>query len=332
MDPDYAQHLQSFLALTPPGPPVLDVSVLRGGMEKRTQLVEKYHAPYRPPESKYRVHDYQVPVEGGEILVRSLVPTPDSSSSEFPLVVWYHGGGWALGSIALDDAYLRKFAVDLKLSILLVEYRLAPEHPFPTGINDAYTGLKWAAENPTLLSASLARGFIVGGVSAGANFAAVLARRARDDPFFDGRNITGQVLHVPMVVHPDVYPEQFTNQLVSIEENKDAPLLSKASISYFLGLLKPPPTDPDFSILLSPDHTHLPPALIQVAGQDPLRDEGIVYGKVLGEAGVEVRTHVYPGLHHAAHVWLPETAISARFWQDFEDGLGWLLSLTKNGE
>jgi len=133
----------------------------------------------------------------------------------------------------MDDTYMRRLCVDLQISILNVQYRLAPEFPFPTGINDAYAALKWAAENTSQLSSSPSKGFIVGGLSAGGNFTAVLSRRARDDPFFEGRQLTGQLLQVPVIIHPSAYPEEYKAELNSFEQLKEAPFLTKTFMELY---------------------------------------------------------------------------------------------------
>ncbi|THH13380.1 hypothetical protein EW146_g6833 [Bondarzewia mesenterica] len=189
-------------------------------------------------DSEYRVEDHNVAVENGEIRVRCLIPTPAGVQGRtYPVLVWYHGGGiaspryhsarmsfmliflpqgWALGDIELDDLVLRPICVELQIVIVNVEYRRAfpavlshaPEHPFPIGVNDCYAALKWAAEHDAQLSVNLSQGFIVGGASAGGNLAAVMALRARDDPFFKGRALTGQLLDYPATIHADGYPEK----------------------------------------------------------------------------------------------------------------------------
>lgn len=329
MDPDYIQNLR-MLSSSPAKPLVGNVFERRAIMSDNIiPLMQKTHSANLPKESEYSVHDYQVPVGGDEIQVRSLVPRGGAEGETFPLLVWCYGGGWTMGSIHMDDYYLRKLCVDLQVSILSVGYRLAPEYPFPTGLNDSYAALKWAATNENLLSSALSKGFIVGGVSTGANLMTVLAHRARDDPFFSSRKLTGQLIQIPMIIHPDAYPDQYKAELTSIERNADAPFLSKADLLLHINALNPPPLDPEFSVLLAPDHSRLPPMFIQVGGGDPLCDEGLLYAKVLREAGVNVKLETYPGMHHVAHFWMYRAALCQKFWADFKDGLAWLLTNAK---
>ncbi|KAI0077158.1 hypothetical protein K474DRAFT_1707593 [Panus rudis PR-1116 ss-1] len=282
---------------------------------------------YQPAENTYRVEDHTVPVENGSITVRVIVPTPPNNEGEveYPLFVWYHGGGYVLGSVDMDDYLLRRLAVELKTVVFSVEYRLAPEHAFPIGLNDSYAALKWAAENAAKFSASPSRGFIIGGASSGGNFAAVLALRARNDAFFANKKLTGQLLQAPQVVHPEADLGKYSSEILSWEENQDAPLLTRKELLAFAKVYGAPSNDPNYSVLLAPDHKGLPPAVIQVCGLDPVRDEALLYEKVLRESGVPTKLEVYPGLPHGGHYALSKTAIGKKFIEDFKAGLKWLL-------
>ncbi|THH13373.1 hypothetical protein EW146_g6827 [Bondarzewia mesenterica] len=317
-------------------PSALEANDLTTARQRYTSLISVVHrrlGPILPKSIAFHLLpmsvDCKLPVEGGGITARTLVPTPaGAEETTFPLMVWYHGGGWSVGSLDLDDDTLRLLCVKLQISIVSVNYRLAPEHPFPTGINDAYATLKWASEQIESLSVDLSKGFIVAGQSAGANLAAVVTLRARDDLFFKDRPITGQILHYPSVVHMDAVPEKYKSELLSMEQNKDAPGLTRKDMEFYISLTKPPPTDPDFSPLLAASHANLPPLCMQVCGLDPLRDEGILYEKVLRESGVKTKLHVYPGAPHGFHLIFPDTKVSAQFDRDFTDAIKWILSMS----
>ncbi|KAJ7805112.1 Alpha/Beta hydrolase protein [Mycena olivaceomarginata] len=138
-------------------------------------------------------------------------PTPTADeTSDFPVLVFFHGGGWVVGSIDSRDLDLRILSVDLRLVIVNVGYRLAPEHPFPAGLNDCYAALKWTAENCPKIGgdSDVKKGFVVCGALAGANLAAAVTHRSLKDPFFKDRRITGNVLQIPVLVHPAAYPPQ----------------------------------------------------------------------------------------------------------------------------
>ncbi|KAF7341796.1 Esterase/lipase/thioesterase [Mycena sanguinolenta] len=279
-----------------------------------------------PPDSTYIVENRTIAVEGGEIAIRTISPTPVAGEeAEYPVLVFFHGGGWVCGDLELDDVNLRILSVELRLAIVKVDYRLAPEFPFPAGINDCYTALKWTAENCEAIHGSLSKGFIVGGISAGGNFTAAVTHRSVKDPFFEKYKITGNLLQLPAVVHPAAYPPEYASELLSYAQNAEAPILSKASMDIFYDCLKGPPTNPDVSPLLA-DHTGLPPTYIQICGLDPMRDEGLLYERLLREQGIPTRLDIYPGVPPGFHVTVP-TMTAAKKWEaDLRAGLKWILA------
>ncbi|KAF9269057.1 hypothetical protein L218DRAFT_969681 [Marasmius fiardii PR-910] len=278
------------------------IPTLRAGYEQfGIPAIQQAYEPSLPHSSEYTVADHHIDVgDGLKVLARSITPTSrDGEDGTFPVLFWIHGGAFVVGDIHLDDYRLRIVSVKLRISIVNCEYRLAPEHPFPVGLNDLTAALKYVASHPEKFSASLRKGFIVGGTSAGANLSAVLSHLVRDDVFFGKTPLTGQILHNPLVVHYQAYPEKYKSQLLSLEQNKDAPIFNKADIVKLLLILisstelyKAPPADPRVSPLLLSSHKDLPPAFIQVYGSDPLRDEGLLYDKLLKEAGVPTRLKV----------------------------------------
>ncbi|KAH9852858.1 Alpha/Beta hydrolase protein [Lenzites betulinus] len=331
VDPELAARLaalktdDSTLSEPPPA------SVIRAGFDAIcTAPFKAYMEPLLPQESAYILQDKKVAVEGGEIIVRCVVPVVEDDTERFPVFVNIHGGGWTVGSIELDDYVLRKLSVDLKIVTVDVGYRLAPEHPFPTAVDDCLAALKWTVLNAASLKADLAKGFLVGGDSAGANLAAVLAHEARDDPFFSaepGRKLTGQVLREPLVAYPDVYPESLKPEMVSMDENRNAPLLPRSLAELFVGFYNPPRADPRFSVLLHPSHEGLPRAFVQAMGLDALRDDGRAYAKAMRAAGGEdaCRFIEYPGAAHSFHYSFPDIALAVRVRDDFVEGIKWLL-------
>ncbi|OCH90772.1 hypothetical protein OBBRIDRAFT_834762 [Obba rivulosa] len=324
VDPEFAAFQSNF----PPIPADIDIKTMRSMYDAGSLAQAKSTWGQRlPPESEYRIEDHRIPVTVGEITLRCLIPTPQGAvDEEFPLFYWVHGGGCCMGTIDSDDYFLRIICVEHRISIVNVDYRLAPEFKFRVGLDDTYEGLKWAVSNASLLSASLPKGFIVGGMSSGGNLTAVITHRARDDPFFVGHKITGQVLMIPTVLHPDAHPEEYKSELLSVEQNRFAPLLSKADLRRLYGWIgAPEPTDPEISPLRYPSHRGLPPAYIQVCGLDPLRDEGLLYNKLLKDSGVKTKLEVYPGVPHTFHIFTPNIKQAAKFEKDFKDGLRWLL-------
>ncbi|KAF9261898.1 hypothetical protein L218DRAFT_930148 [Marasmius fiardii PR-910] len=291
--------------------------------------IQSKFEPFLPKSYEYTVTDHHIDVgEGAKVLARSIIPTPREGEDKFPLLFWIHGG-LAMGTVDMDDYRLRIVSVKLRVSIVNCEYRLPPEHPFPTPVNDLTTTLKYVASNPELFSASFKKGFILGGASGGGNLAAVLSWIARDDLFFKDTPVTGQILHVPSLVHYQAYPEKYKSSLLSLEQNKDAPLLTKENVVKLMEFYNAPPEDPRVSPLLLSSHKGLPPAFIQVCGLDPMRDDGLVYEKVLREAGVPTKLEIYPGAPHGFELWFFETRQAMKCRDDFEKGLRWLLDIQK---
>ncbi|KAI0776527.1 Alpha/Beta hydrolase protein [Trametes elegans] len=285
-----------------------------------------HHRSLLPPESSYTVEDYLVLVKDGDISVRVIVPTAgDDANATFPVLVFYHGGGWTFGTVDMDDFFLRRLAVDLGLSVVNVDYRLAPEHVFPTAVEDCIAALKWTVENTAVLKADLGKGFVVGGDSAGGNLTAIVTHEARDDRFFEGRRPTGQLLRELFVAHPAAYPEHLKSQLRSVTENKDMQPLTSAALFDMFERYQPDPADPRFSPLLYPSHAGLPRAFIQAMELDPIRDDAIVYAQALRDAGVETRLEVYPGVSHGFHYPYPTIAAAGKVLEGSVRGLVWLL-------
>ncbi|KAF9269817.1 hypothetical protein L218DRAFT_953447 [Marasmius fiardii PR-910] len=302
---------------------------------------EKQYQPFLPESSEYTIKDHEIDVGmGATVAIRSTIPVPrDEEDGTFPLLFWIHGGGFVLGNLRMEDYKLRITTVKLRLSVVNCEYRLAPEHPFPTAVDDLTAALKYVASHPDTFSASLKKGFLIGGQSAGGNLGAVLAWIARDDPFFGSTPLTGQLLQVPTVVHPQAIPDKYKSSLLSfeqnrkvptsllsVEEDKNAPTLNGDNILQVLEFYNPTPEDPRFSPLLLPSHKGLPSAFLQVCGLDPLRDEGLLYEKVLKEAGVPTKLEVYPGVPHGFEMAYFDIKQATRFREDFHDGIRWLLA------
>ncbi|KAJ7805118.1 Alpha/Beta hydrolase protein [Mycena olivaceomarginata] len=257
----------------------------------------------------YTLENHTIPIEDGEICVRTVSPTPTADeTSDFPVLVFFHGGGWVVGGIDSRDSDLRILSVDLRLAIVNVGYRLAPEHPFPVGLNDCYAALRWVHGRKLPQNwRRCQKGVHCLRASAGANLAATVTHRSLKDPFFKDRRITGNVLQIPVLVHPAAYPPHnnilhghargYATELLSYKKNEDAPILSQALMDVFYDCLAGPPADPELSPLLA-DHNGLPPTHLRICGLDPLRDEGLLYERLLREQGILTRLDIYPGVPH----------------------------------
>ncbi|KAF9812417.1 hypothetical protein IEO21_06220 [Rhodonia placenta] len=179
--------------------------------------------------------------------------------------------------------------------------------------------------NQALFGGDISRGFLIGGQSAGSNYGAVLAYRARDDSFFENRRLSGTILQLPIVLHPDAHPEKYKDELLSVDECRDTPLLNGEQMKITWVELGAEPLNPECSPFLYSSHAGLPPTYLQVCGQDPLRDEALVYEKLLKEANVATRLDVYPGVGHGFHIHFPTLTLAVKFDADFKAGLRWLL-------
>jgi acetyl esterase/lipase len=231
-----------------------------------------------------------------------------------------------VGSSALAIPFCRNLVQRFNAVCVNVDYRLAPEHPFPTPINDCWDALQWAASNATQLGADPTKGFIVGGESSGGNISIVLAHLARDNNLHPP--LTGQFLSIPSCLPPGTVPEKYKPLYHSWEQAKQAPKLFGYDTT--VSLRKAHAGDvysPLFGSFNDPNgHAGLPPAYFQICGLDPVRDEGLLYERVLrGEYGIKTKLDVYSGLPHAFWHVYPTFEKAAQACEDMANGFDWLL-------
>ncbi len=238
------------------------------------------------PEVVADVADRTVPGPAGDIPVRIYTP---SGEGPFPVVVYFHGGGWVIGDIEVADRPCRSLANGAGTVVVSVGYRKAPEDLYPAAPDDCYAATAWVAEHATELNADATR-LTVAGDSAGGNLAAVVTLMARDR---GGPAIARQLLIYPAVDAGGEYASRV--------ENGEGYLLTKSAMDFFYGHYLPTPDaveDPYVSPLRAADHSGLPPAIVLTAGFDPLRDEGNAYAALLREAGVPVEHLPQPTMIH----------------------------------
>ncbi len=239
-----------------------------------------------PPEDVANVEDRTVPGPGGEIPVR--VYTPEGSGP-FPVLLYYHGGGWVIGNIATVDAPCRALANGAQCVVVSVDYRLAPEHKFPAAADDCYAATRYVAEHAGDFNIDPSR-LAVGGDSAGGNLAAVVALMAKDR---GGPSIAYQLLIYPVTDH--------SYDTASYRDNAEGYMLTKNGMEWFWNHYLSSPRDsrnPYASPLRAEKVAGLPPAMVITAEFDPLRDEGEAYAARLREAGVPVIMRRYDGMIH----------------------------------
>ncbi|GIF96673.1 alpha/beta hydrolase [Catellatospora citrea] len=237
-------------------------------------------------EHPEEVFDLTFAGPAGQVPVRVYRPQSDQP---LPLLMYFNGGGFVVGSVATSDSICRALSSFAQCVVVSVGYRLAPENPFPAAIDDSYAALKWAAEHAAELGAD-GRRIAVAGDSSGGNVAAVMALRARDH---DGPPLSAQVL---------VYPPLHSNlDSDSMREHKDPMFFNAYSSKWFWSLYLADPADGDSpyaSPLSAADHSRLPAALIMTGELCPVRDEGRLYADALARAGVPAQYHEYEGLPH----------------------------------
>lgn len=241
------------------------------------------------PEPVHEVVNLTIPGPGGELPLRLYRPVADRP---LPVLLYFFGGGWVLGTVDTADGVARGLANSCGALVAVVGYRLAPEHPFPAAIDDCYAAVRWVAEHAARIGADPAR-LAVGGDSAGGNLAAAAALRARDDAGGPALALSGQLL---------VYPN--TDQLAddqSMRAFDDPFLFNRHSVAWYRKHYLSDPRDA-YSPLASPLRARslagLPPALVITAEHDPLRDQGEAYARRLADDGVQVELSRYPGMAH----------------------------------
>jgi len=240
--------------------------------------------PIQLPE----VRDLSIPGDAGPITAR--LYRPEARTRHPGLLVYFHGGGWVVGDTDSADSVCRFLCAHADVAVLSVNYRLAPEHPFPAAVDDTLVAMRYAVTNAAALRID-PHAIAVGGDSAGGNLAAVLCQQAKMGlapmPVF-------QLLFFPVT--------DTSAKTRSYELFGDGYFLTEAQMDWYIDHYLPNAADrldPRASPLLAEDLSGLPPAYVAVAGFDPLRDEGEAYARRLREAGVPVALNRHSGLVHA---------------------------------
>ena len=277
LDPQIKQVMEATAALGLPAPYTVSPQEARANAKKRPR-------PAGPEVAK--VEDRNIPSSDGDVPVRIYTP---EGSGPFPILAWYHGGGWVVGDLESADATARDLCVGGKCVVVSVDYRLSPETKFPGPADDCWVTTTWAVENAASINGDASR-LAVGGDSAGGNIAAAMCLMAADR---GGPEIALQLLIYPVT---DV---NFTT--VSYSDNAEGFGLTKVTMEWYWEHYLASMDDasnPYAAPLQAKSLAGQPPALVITAEYDPLRDEGEAYAKRLSEAGVATTATRYDGVIH----------------------------------
>ncbi len=255
--------------------------------ESRRNLAERSASVSSTPPKLASVKNLKARHGSRDVPLRVYTP---GGSALYPALMFYHGGGWVQGGIDTHDSLCRVLAVKSGAVVISVEYRLAPEHPFPAAAEDSYGAFRWVHSQAKLLDIDPEK-IAVAGDSAGGNLAAAVTLMSRDRK---GPPIVFQALIYPGVNSSVLDTESYRNFARGY-------ILDKAAVERFIAFYLPDEKDrlhPYASPLLAKDHRFLPPALVITAEFDVLRDEGEAYVEKLKSAGVKARAVRYPGMIH----------------------------------
>jgi acetyl esterase/lipase len=283
-------------------------------LDSYSQLRDRHNAErealaaegFTPLASQILTKDYTIPTRDGATLqarTYRLRPSSETTPDLLPVYIHHHGGGFHVGTLASEDAICARIAISTSVLVLNVNYRHTPEHTYPTAFHDAADAFKWLHANAALLGADPSR-VVLGGISAGANLTVsiLVARHLRLPGYEDLAELpepVGQVLLTPCVYHVDCKPKRLLEEaglgagvgVSSLEQCKDAPVLPVWKMRFFIGLLgvKVPVDAEDY--VLNPGNVPaervrgLPPATFGISGADPLRDEGLLFARMLADKG-----------------------------------------------
>ncbi|HAA94354.1 MAG: alpha/beta hydrolase [SAR202 cluster bacterium] len=276
LDPQVVAVMEQVAALGLPAPHTVSPAEARANAKKR---------PRSPGPEVAKVEDRNIPGPDGGVPVRIYTPEGDGP---FPILAWYHGGGWVVGDLESADGVSRSLCAGGQCVVVSVDYRLAPDTKFPGPAEDCWAATTWAVNNAAEINGDPAR-LAVGGDSAGGNLAAAMSLMAADR---GGPDIALQLLVYP------VADRDFGT--VSYTDNAEGYSLTKVTMQYYWDqyIDAEHATNPYAVPMQANDLAGQPPALVITAEFDPLRDEGEAYAKRLREAGVETTATRYDGMIH----------------------------------
>ncbi|MEV6607941.1 alpha/beta hydrolase [Kutzneria sp. NPDC051319] len=301
-------ELQPWLAMLP-AISLEDMSVIRAAMADPAARAQGFQLPVYEPASPVSVEEKLIPGPAGAPDVRVRVYTPSGHNGPLPGYVNIHGGGFVIGDLDQDESLATRIADQIGAVVVSVDYRLAPEHPYPAGLEDCYAALEWTTAKASELRIDPSR-IGIGGISAGGGLSAALALLARDR---GGPAICFQYLGIPELDDRLETP--------SMTKFVDTPMWNRPnavySWQYYLG---GQPADQYAAPSRAEDLSGLPPAYVDVCEFDPLRDEGMIYAHRLIQAGVRTELHHFPGTFHGSGL-VEAAAVSRRMSGEMIDAI-----------
>jgi acetyl esterase/lipase len=291
----------------------LDLNNIPTARAKMNKMVTALLATF-PPVEGVTSQDQSAPGAKGDPAVRVRVYRPDDQPSKLPALLWIHGGGYVMGDIDQDDRLMKQLVKRIGCVAVSVDYRLAPENPFPAPVEDCYAGLKWLFAHADELGVEPTR-IAIGGASGGGGLAAGLALMARDRGEVQ---VAFQLLIYPMIDDRNVTPASYAITDSRMWHRESNRLGWKAYLGRDGGGAD---VSPYAAASRAKDLSKLPPAYIPVGALDLFVDENIEYAQRLIQAGVPTELHVYPGAFHGFDVFAPSAKVSKQFKADRDDAL-----------
>ncbi|KFY78704.1 hypothetical protein V499_02197 [Pseudogymnoascus sp. VKM F-103] len=286
--------------------------------------------------AQVHMRDHSIQTRDGYALeARSYRPSSVPASELLPVYMHFHGGGFVFGTLASEDAICARIAVSVGVVVVNVNYRHAPEFIYPTAWDDAQDAFVWLHSHLHEINGD-GQKVVLGGISAGSRLISSLVLQKHLGKAASGcPDPVGQVLMIPSFVHAKCYEPQLKKMkdrsISSYVENEHAPILPRSKMEFFEGLLNVENPD-EADLKLSPGNATpeevkgLPPTVFGITGLDPLRDEGLLYAKMLTEVGVPTDINVFKGVPHGFRRFGDALSASKRWDNVIDEGIKWVLS------
>ncbi|KAK5129326.1 hypothetical protein LTR08_003584 [Meristemomyces frigidus] len=249
---------------------------------------------------------------------------PKGATSELPTAIWAHGGGLMFGDIDTDDYMCRAVAEHTNSAVISTEYRLAPEHKWPSQLEDCMTVYKWAHENASSFHGDPNRFYTIGGSAGGLLALAMANQVVQDSQLKPG--LKGIAAMVPVTCHYDNVPEKYKSMYKAHTDNaKGTPIIDGEAVKFMCGHIAADPKDSSLFTILSDNHKDFPPTYFTSCEYDPLRDDAYMMEAALKEAGVQTKLDYYEGFPH--YFWIfPSVPESQVYMDNMFAGIMWLHS------